>query len=221
MERTSPNSRRSAAWWLLALALLPPATGCTSALAAATYIIKGYQTDPEYKGLKGKHVVVVCRPPADDEYSNVRVPNEIARQLSLLLGERVSKIKVVDYREVARWTDENDWTDEAEVGKALNADTVVAIDLERFSIFQGQTLYQGQALCHVRVIDLTAGNEIVFDKHMPPSVYPPNTGVPISEREEEQFRREYVSMLSDEIGRLFYPYDALDDMSRDTDAVLR
>ena len=63
------------------------------------------------------------------------------------------KIKTVNQRKVAKWTDENTWEEYAEVGKAMKADMVVGINLEGFSLFQGQTLYQGKANATVRVYD--------------------------------------------------------------------
>ena len=41
----------------------------------------------------------------------------------------------------------------------MKADMVVGIDLEGFSLFQGQTLYQGKANATVRVYDCQQGRQ--------------------------------------------------------------
>ena len=44
------------------------------------------------------------------------------------------------------------WEEYVEVGKAMKADMVVGVELEKFSIYQAQTLYQGKANASVRDI---------------------------------------------------------------------
>ena len=146
-----------------------PAIGCQSALFTAMYLFKGTDVDPDFKELKGKKVAVVCRPMASLQYSNSNVGRDLAQQITLLLQEQVPKIKTIDQRKIAKWTDENTWEEYPEVGKAMKADMVVAVDLESFSIYQGQTLYQGKANATIRVFDCTKkgkGKE-VFHKSIP------------------------------------------------------
>ena len=82
----------------------------------------------------------------------------------------------------------------SEVGKAMKADMVVGVDLEEFSIYQGQTLYQGKANATVRVYDCTQGRQRWCSRRScRRRVYPPNSGVPTSDRPEAEFRREFVA----------------------------
>ena len=90
-------------------------------------------------------MAVVCRPVTSLHFRDSSVSRDLAKQVSLLLEKNVSKIKLIDQREVFEWADENNWEEYAEIGKALNADMVVGIDLEEFSLYHGQTLYQGKA----------------------------------------------------------------------------
>jgi hypothetical protein len=198
---------------LLAIAALP-AVGCRNALFTAMYIFKGTDVDPDFAGLKGKKVAVVCRPMVSLQYANSNVGRELAQQVSLLLQEKVPKIKVIDQRKVAKWTDENTWEEYSEVGKAMKADMVVAVDLEGFSLYQGQTLYQGKANATVRVIDCKTGKE-VFRKSIPQCVYPPSAPMPASERTEPEFRNEFLGKLADQIGRNFYAHDPYADFGED------
>jgi hypothetical protein len=101
----------------------------------------------------------------------------------------------------------------------MKADIVVGVDLESFDIFQGQTLYQGKANASIRVYDCKDGNKIVFEKHIPQSLYPPNSAVPTSDRTEGEFRREYILVLADQIARHFYAHDAYADYAQDASAL--
>ena len=199
--------------------LLVPAVGCRSAIATAMFLFKGNDVDPDFGDLKGKKVAVVCRPLVSLQYRNASVARDLAQQITLLIQKHVPKVQTIDQRKVAKWTDENTWEEYREVGKALKADMVVGIDLEGFSLFQGQTLYQGKANATIRVYDCQKGGKLVFEKVLPQSVYPPNTGIPTSDRLENEFRREFVAVLSDQIARHFYAHDPYSDMAIDAAAV--
>ncbi len=195
------------------------AGGCTSALTSLMYITKGTNVPAEFDGLQGKRVLVVCRPLADLTYRDISVAKNLARQVSILLHNNVRKIEIIDQRKVAKWTDENTWDEYTEIGEALEAEMVVGVDLEDFTIYQGQTLYQGKANVALRVYDCTGGGQLVFEKELPRVVYPPNSWVHTSEKLEAQFRREFVRVLADQIGRHFYAHDAHADYALDAAAL--
>ncbi len=202
----------------LAVALLGllPTIGCQGALATAMYLIKGNNVDPDFAGLKGKKVAVVCRPMVGLQYNNANVARDLALQVTDLLQKNVPKIQTVDQRKVSKWTDENTWDEYPEVGKAMKADIVVGVDLEAFSLYQGQTLYQGKANATIRVYDCRQGNKVVFEKIIPQAVYPPNSAVPTSDRLEGEFRREFVTVVADHVARYFYAHDPYADMATDS-----
>jgi hypothetical protein len=201
---------------ILALAAVGlSASGCRNALAMAMWLTNGTNVPAEYAGLRGKKVVVVCRPLADLKYRDTSVAKDLALNLGMLLGRNVPKIEVIDPRKVAQWTDENTWDEYTEIGEALGAEMVVGMDLQDFTIYQGQTLYQGKATVTLRVYDCSAGGQPVFEKELPQAVYPPNTAVPTSEKVEAEFRREFVRVLADQIGRHFYAHDAYDNYAVD------
>ena len=204
---------------LIAVAALSTSSGCRSAIATAMYLFKGDDVDPEYKGLKGKKVAVVCRPPAGLNYANSTVGRELVQQISKLLQDRVGKIKVVDAQKVNKWCDENTWEEYVEVGKAMKADVVVAVELEKFSIYQAQTLYQGKANAIVRIYDCKDGGKVVFEKILPQTVYPPNAFIQTSDVQESEFRREFVGVLADQIARHFYSHDPNADLGQDNSAL--
>ncbi len=204
---------------LVAVAALSFSGGCQSALTTALYLIKGTDVDPDYPGLKGKKVAVVCRPITELSYANSGVSRDLVQQMSKLLNERVPRIKVVDAQKVNKWCDENAWEEYVEVGKALKADVVVGVELEKFSIYQAQTLYQGKANAIVRVYDCKDGGKVLFEKILPQVLYPPNTFIQTSDVQETEFRREFVGVLADQIARHFYSHDPYADLGQDNSAL--
>jgi hypothetical protein len=204
---------------LVALTAVLPAMGCRSAMATAAYLIYGTDVDPDFAELKAKKVAVVCRPMVNLQYRNATVGRDLAQQVTLLLQEKVPKIHTIDQRKVSKWTDENTWEEYREVGKALKADMVVGIDLEAFNLLQGQTLYQGTANATVHVYDCKKGGKEVFVKNLPQSKYPPNAGIPTSDRLEAEFRREFVMVLADQIARHFFAHDPHADLTQDVSAL--
>lgn len=202
------------AGWLLA------SGGCTT-VATMMYLVKGNNIKPEFDGLKDRKVAVVCRPLVSLQYRNSRAARDVAAEVARLLRQHVRKIEVIDPGKVEQWTDENIWSEFSEVGEALGAEMVVGIDLESFSLFQGQTLYQGKADVRLTVVDCTQGNKVVFEKVVPQCVYPPNAAVPTSDRTESEFRQEFTRVLADYIGRHFYPHDAYADYAQDAVALQR
>jgi hypothetical protein len=208
---------RNAYWAALFLGVLS-AVGCHSVAFTAMYLFKGLDEDPDFAGLKGKRVAVVCRTP--ETFSGASVSRELAKRVSLLLGEKVPKIKMIEQQEVANWMDKNTWEEYSEIGKALKADLVVAIEMEQFSDLVGQTLLQGKANVTVLVYDCHKGGKEVFQKHLPPVVYPRSMPVPLAERgTEETFRHEFIMVLADRIGRLFYAHDPHADIGEDAVAL--
>ena len=203
--------------------------GCTSLLFTPLYLIKGNNVDAVYPGLKGKTVAVVCRPAVSLTYrdaGNARVSQEVARQVSILLRSNVPKVHVIDSEKVSAWLDEapTDDFDYAAMAEDLDADMVVAIDLQSFSILQGQTLYQGKASAIITVYDITGegvpeSGEVVFEDTLDQLVYPPNTAVESSSKPKAQFRREFVQVLANHVGRYFYAHDPYADFAMDAKSI--
>ncbi|HEX3870790.1 MAG TPA: hypothetical protein VHV77_10160, partial [Pirellulales bacterium] len=129
------------------------------------------------------------------------------------------KIDIIDQDKIAAWSDEHNWEEFTEIGEALNADIVLGIDLREFGLYQGMTLYQGHARVSFAVYDMKDNGNIIFQKTMPKSIFPPNTGIPTAEKSDDEFRRQYLNVLADEIARHFYEHDGLADFAKDTEAL--
>lgn len=217
MDRSHPPRLRPLAALLLGLALLTPNTGCLhQILATAVYLVHGNVIEAQCQALEGKRVVVICRPPSSLEYRHGGADREVARRVSQLLADNVPKIDVVEPREVENWTDERDWDELSELAEALDADTVVQIDLETFELLKGQTLYQGKADTQITVYDMEDNGREVWQKYVGEVLFPANGGVPVAEKPLRQFRRQYVSLLSERLARHFYKHDAHLDFASDS-----
>ncbi len=201
------------------LAILTSTSGCVNALATVMYVIKGNNIAAEFNGLKGKKIIVVCRASHDLGFSNASAARDLTREISKLLKANIRKIQIVPPKDVENWADENSWEDPREVGKALGAEMVLCVDLEHFSLYKGQTLYQGSADYTIEVLDLENDGEAVFKKSPPRSLFPPNSAVMTSDKREPEFRQEYVAVLADEISRHFYSHDAYAHFATDSTAL--
>jgi hypothetical protein len=192
---------------VLAAILLPFIAGGCSTLLTVAYLVAPEDTPAEFKGLRGKHVVVVCKPIVELEYSDAGTSRELASTVTAQLRENVRKTKLIEQHEVAKWTDENAWVDYPTVGKALDADLVVGIDLEEFRMHEGSTLYRGKATAHVRVFDV-AEKKVVFEKRFDDFAFPADSAIPTSDRTEAQFRTMFLQILGKRISRCFHAYDS-------------
>jgi hypothetical protein len=203
---------------LILLAPLAASTGCRSALATAIYLVKGTNLPADFDEFRGKRVAVVCRPLVGLSYRDAAVARDLAKEIHKLLAQNVRDIEMVDQRKVTEWIDEHSWEEFNEVGKALDAEYVVGVDLESFSIFQGQTVYQGKANAVLKVFNCQT-DDPVFERRLPQVVYPPNSARSTGDQQESEFRREYIRVLADHIARHFYPHDAYADFAMDAASI--
>jgi hypothetical protein len=193
--------------WPLALSLCAVALGGCSTLGTIAYLVQPNDVPAEYPGLRGKNVAVVCKPIVELEFSDAGSARELAGIVGALLEQNVRKVRIISQQEVARWSDENDWVDYPTLGKALDADMVVGIDLDQFRMHEGSTLYRGRASAHVRVFDVKEKG-VVFDRRIDDFTYPGDSAVPTSDRSEAQFRAMFLQMLGRRLARLFHPHDS-------------
>ena len=210
---------RVSRWTFLALgaAMLSTAVGCSIFTTIGWIVTDGKNVPAEYTkndGLEGKTVAVVCREIGTSSFENAHVPANLAEAVAALLQQNVKHIKIIDPRDVANWTDNNSNRDQsyAEIGKNLDADVVVGIDLEDFRLRDGPTLYRGKAQVTLRVFDLKDPEmgESLWSKRIPQVQYPRLFPVP-ADAELAQFRREFIGELAKQIARKFYAHASSDD----------
>ena len=107
--------------------------------------------------LKGKKVVVLttAAPTALTDYQ--AIDRELNRELLRIFREKVKKVELVDSDKVATWIQAHPtWTDPGEVAKAFEADIVVFLEINSFSIedFKSPGLLEGNSEVHIQVVEL-------------------------------------------------------------------
>ncbi len=156
---------------------------------------------------KDTRVAVVCYAPTELKFEYPKIDAEIASALSFRLSEHHINVVHPDY--VRAWMDEHaDWERPEEIGEALNATHVIDIELTDFSLYEenSHTLYRGRAEVYVSVIEMDengSSGEELFATEID-SLFPTLTPRSTEEISFLQFKREYLSRLSEELGWLFY-----------------
>jgi hypothetical protein len=218
MARHILFQRRSAALALLAATCLA-ATGCRSLIATAIYMWQGGNVVPaECDALTGQRVVVLCRPPASYEFRNAGAARSIGSRVSAMLAEHVKDIDVVSPREVDKWVDEQDWENFKDLGRSVKATRVVYIELDDFDLYKGKTLYQGTAEVNLTVFDMTDRDKEIFSRRIGQILFPRNSGIPAADKPVQQFEKQFVEIVSQQVAEYFYKHDpnviyALDAMA--------
>ena len=198
----------------LVAVVLPAASGC-STLFTAAYLFQPADVPAEFTGLRGKHVAIACRPIVELEFTDAGSARELASLVGAQIGSKVRRTRIISQQEVARWVDENSWVDYPSLGKSLDADLVVGVDLEAFRLHEGSTLYRGRATAHVKVYEV-ATKKIVFEKRIDDFSFPANTAIPASDRSEAEFRGMFLQMLSQKISRCFHAYESREVFAEDS-----
>ncbi len=198
----------------LAAVVLPAASGCSTLLTAA-YLFQPADVPAEFTGLRGKHVAIACRPIVELEFTDAGSARELASLVGAQIGSKVRRTRIISQQEVARWVDENSWVDYPSLGKSLDADLVVGVDLEAFRLHEGSTLYRGRATAHVKVYEV-ATKKIVFEKRIDDFSFPANTAIPASDQSEAEFRGMFLQMLSQKISRCFHAYESREVFAEDS-----
>ena len=194
---------------VLAALLLTPLLGGCSTLLTAAYLLQPADMPAEFPGLKGKHVAGVCRPIGELEFTDAGVARDLAGLVEGQIGRNVRRVHVIGQQEVARWLDENNWVDYPTLGKSLDADYVVGIDLERFRLHEGSTLYRGRASATIRVYEVATG-KMAFERRFDDFAFPADSAVPAADQSDSQFRATFLQMLSQKISRCFHAYESRD-----------
>jgi hypothetical protein len=218
----SPPRRTRLMLFIAACVLALTQSGCNAVLLLG-YLIGGppsiepdfhKQTSLSLAG-KDKTVLVMCYAPTELKWDNDAVDYELAKHLAVRLN--MNKIRVIDPDRVHAWLDKNkDWHKTAEVGKAFKVDYVIHVDLKDYSLFEENSsdLYRGRGDAIVSVVKMDEDKKdgsVVYSKELV-SRFPTKAPVSVYEQSYENFKKLYLSTLSNEIGVLFYESYAGDDI---------
>jgi hypothetical protein len=193
-----------------AVLLAVAAIGC-NAVATLVWVFKDGKTQSaEFDKLKNHTVAVVCRGPMQIQFRHeAQAPQKVARRVHQLLKSNLGRhIDLVTQEKIAKITDERQWDEFTDVGKELECDLVLAIDIERFAFSRSRSVYNGKASITITVYDMNQDGAEVYRKSMENIEFPPTIGgVDASEMTEAQFLNRFVNYVSEMIGKLFYDHD--------------
>ncbi len=207
---------------LLGIGVLANSLGCVGTMANLIHVAKGNMVPARCEALEESRVAVVCVSNSE-AFGPTSASVALAKQVQQLLQANVKKIELVEAQVVADWIDENGWDylDYVALGKGVEAEKLVAIDLDGFSLHEGRTLFKGRADVSITVYDLTEearGREVYAT--IPPQIqYPINSGYHTTDLSEAAFRRKFLTIVASQIARHFYAYDAKEDYARDVSLV--
>jgi hypothetical protein len=208
--------------WLAVAVVSTSLVGCNWVVLLG-YLIGGPPSiEPEFDAETGNSltdrgvtVLVLCHAEKELKFDHDSIDYQVAKYTTFRLHEH--HVKVVDPDRVRAWLDEHDdWDRPEEVGEAFGVDYVISIDLIKFSIFEENSshLYRGRAEAMVSVIQMDEDHEDgekIFSKDVL-SKYPLLSARDTHEVSQSNFKRQYLSRLSEEIGRKFYEHYVADDI---------
>lgn len=191
-------------------------SGCIGMVANLLHVGMGNRVPARFGGLKDRQVAVVCLSNSSS-FGTTTAATNIAESLEKALSRNVKDIKLVAQQEINDWRDRNDWNqiDYIELGRGVGADTVVAVDLESFSLHDGPTLFKGRCELQITVYDLLAEGKIIYDSRPPEIQYPLNAGQHVADISEREFRTRFIRVVATELAHHFYAYELVDDFGRD------
>ncbi|TWT31610.1 hypothetical protein [Blastopirellula retiformator] len=211
MDRNN-HFRRSFA--LLILLTLVPTTGCLNLVATLLYPPNEVQA--RYKGLEEQKVVVVCI--ASPSFrSETDTSRNLAVMVEKLLGANVPDIKIIAQQKIDDWQDTSNWDrlDARKVGKGLNADMVVAIDLAHLEIQEHPSMYKGKADFSVTVYDMNEKGKPTYEATDQTLDFPANGTFSTASLTEDKFRRKFMQSIAVWIAHDFYNHNAHDYLALD------
>lgn len=198
---------------LAGIALLPAGCGVMSNLIHAS----GADMVPaKYEGLEDSTVAIVTVTDSS-QYSDDIVARELNSRLAEILTQKVDDVRLVRADKIRQWRDVNGWDaiDFQAIGEGVKADKVVGIEVSGMKLREGPTLFRGTSDVVIKVIDVDTGT-VDFVDQLDEYIYPTMAGQSATETSESRFRKLYLSMLAQEIGRSFHPYDSIDRIALDS-----
>ena len=204
-------------WRLLALILIMvPTAGCIGLAAQALYVLKGHKTPAQFDGFKNKRVAIVCVSDQDAIGSDL-MTHRVCQLLSVQLAQNVKGIEIVPQSDITELLKSNSWerVDFAEVGRHVNADYVLAVELSSYSLDEGSTMYKGRAETTTSVYDMKKNGTLVFTKG-PEDFSFPRDGRPKMQSKRREFENAYLSRLTTYLAQYFFKHDTLERVEKDS-----
>ena len=220
MAKLSINNKTRCFLLCLLAASLLTLPGCVGALAQVIYTIKGNEVAPAYDGLNGKRIAVVCVSDAS-AYGPDTLTYTVGQAVGILLANGLDKeTQVIAPARIEEWIDTQGWneTEYVELGKGVEAEMVVAIEIASYSLTEGSTLFKGQADVTVTVYDIDKDGQVPYSATPEHFVFPRHAR-PAIQTNEREFEAFYLSQLTQMLANHFIPHDRVEAFARDATAI--
>ncbi len=189
--------------------------GCLGITSNLMHMVGADMIPPEFEGLEDCRLAIVTSTESSHYKDDVSA-QILSKSVGAILTQKVDDVKLVRQSEIDQWRDRVGWenNDLVAMGKAVEADKVVAIDLDNMKLRDGKSMYRGSANVVVTVYDCETGDEL-YRRELDDYTFPQSAGQHITETSEARFRKVYLGMLAAEIGRSFHAYDLSDTFALD------
>ena len=191
--------------------------GCVGFTSQLMYALKGgHKVDPAFEGLEEKRVAVVCVS-GNSSFGPDIIAHRLESVIAAILRENVEDIDMIPQDEIADWIDHNDWDqiEYREIGRGVDAEMLLAVDIDNLSLREGSTLFKGRADVTVTVYDMEDGGKVVFRRSLPEYSFPRNGSRHNTEISEARFRSVFINALAQQVSKYFYPYRIEEDFAND------
>lgn len=195
--------------YLGAVACSLSVAGCGPAsLLYLLFLMPRPKLPAKFDKLEKKTVVVAPYAASGAQFEFAAVDREVGRRVVRQLRDNVVGIRIADPNQVAVWCDAHADFDWASLGKEFKADYVLVLDIEKFTLFETNSvqLLRGQSHVHIQVADVSANGDVIWETYLESS-FPGSRPVPAGEMSREKFRQLYLERLGREISRNFHPYN--------------
>ncbi|TWT89290.1 hypothetical protein [Neorhodopirellula pilleata] len=200
---------------LAGVCLLLTQTGCLGLMSNFMHAVGADQIPPECEDLKNSELAIVVMTD-QSQYSDDIAARLLTRKLGGILSQEVKGLELVREDAVQQWRDTHGWdnVDYMELGKGIDAEKLLVIELTNMRLRDGATLYRGRANVRITLYDMKT-EKTLFEKEIDEFTYPVNAGQYTSETTEPKFRKLYLEMLARRISRCFHAYDFADTVALD------
>lgn len=178
---------------VLLIAVLASVAGCSKTLNGSWT----WWGDDNDVPAEPERIAIVCRGNAADAFSNPEIASRLADAVSRKIDADFNHAEVVSQSEINNWLDNNSWNGPLEIGRALDADIVLAIDIKNYSILDSTntTSYRGTADLRVQTVICSTG------QNSPPAeltnvVFPEEGAVQAGRTTSYLFSQGFVEELS-------------------------
>ncbi len=210
------KSTASLGLMIVLVLLVSTQTGCLGLVSNLMHAAGADKVPAAYEGLEKSRVAIVTVT-ENGQFTDDISARILTRNVAQWLGTNVNKIELVREDKISNWRDTHGWDqiDFVEIGRGVDAEKVLGIEVSNLKLQDGATLYRGRADVITTVVDVESGEE-VYHSELDEFTYPVSAGQYTSETTESRFRKLYLGILAKRIARQFYPFDAHEDFALDS-----